>query len=131
MGIVRLAAATAAVFTCASAATVVPGDARRGEQVFQSESCIQCHSVNGKGGKVGPDLGKRIDRNYTPALLASLMWNHAPAMWTAMGSQGVKKASLSQESAADLFAYFVSSRYFERPGDAGRGKQLFTARHCA
>jgi mono/diheme cytochrome c family protein len=43
----------------------------------------------------------------------------------------VVKSSLSQESAADLFAYFVSARFFEKPGDAGRGKVVFTSRHCA
>jgi hypothetical protein len=58
--------------------------------------------------------------------MASLMWNHAPDMWAGMKKQGIVKAELSQESAADLFAYFVSARYFEKPGDAGRGKLAFT-----
>jgi len=30
---------------------------------------------------------------------------------------------MTPDIAADLFAYFVSARFFERPGDAGRGKQ--------
>ena len=106
------------------------GDARRGEQLFQTEQCVQCHSVNGRGGTLAPDLARRIDRDYTPTVLASLMWNHAPEMWTAMSRQGIVKPSLSPESAADLFAYFVSARYFEKPGDAARGKQTFTAKHC-
>jgi len=36
------------------------------------------------------------------------MWNHAPDMWAGMKQRGIVKAELSQESAADLFAYFVS-----------------------
>ena len=52
-------------------------------------------------------------------------------MWAAMKQQGVKKGSMTPEKAADLFAYFVSARYFEKPGDAARGKQAFAARHCA
>jgi mono/diheme cytochrome c family protein len=64
-------------------------------------------------------------------VMASLMWNHAPEMWPAMRREGIVKGTLSPESAADLFAYFVSARYFEKPGDAGRGKQAFTAKHCA
>jgi mono/diheme cytochrome c family protein len=115
----------------ALAAGVLPGDAKRGEQLFQTEQCVQCHSINGRGGTVGPDLARRIDRDYTPAVMASLMWNHAPAMWTAMAKQGVRKGQLSEESAADLFAYFVSARYFEKPGDAGRGKAAFASKHCA
>jgi mono/diheme cytochrome c family protein len=38
---------------------------------------------------------------------------------------------MTAEKAADLFAYFVSANYFEKPGDAARGKQAFTDRHCA
>lgn len=126
----RLFAIESAVALCAFGATVISGDARHGEELFTSEGCVQCHSVNGKGGRSAPDLGRRVDRNFTPTMMASLMWNHAPAMWSAMKSRGIVKAQLPESSAADLFAYFVSSRYFEKPGDAARGKQAFKARHC-
>ncbi len=112
-------------------ADVIPGDAGRGAQIFETESCIQCHNVNGRGGRLAPDLGRRLDRNYTPAVLASLMWNHAPAMWTAMKERSVGQPRLTNEGAADLFAFFFSARYFEKPGDAGRGKQAFASKHCA
>ncbi|MGA2270867.1 MAG: c-type cytochrome [Bryobacteraceae bacterium] len=131
MRMLRVIAAGALVAWSALAANIVAGDARRGEQLFQSEQCVQCHSFKGVGGVTAPDLATRIDRDYTPAVMASLMWNHAPAMWAAMKKRGIVKAELSPESAADLFAYFVSARYFERPGDAARGKQAFTAKHCA
>jgi mono/diheme cytochrome c family protein len=106
------------------------GDARRGEELFRSQQCVQCHSVNGKGGTAAPDLAKRIDRNYTPTVMASLMWNHGPDMWAAMKKQGITTPHLTSEQAADLFAYFVSARYFEQPGDAARGKAAFAAKHC-
>ncbi len=128
---IRVVAAGALVAWSAMAAGIVPGDARRGEQLFQAEQCIQCHSVKGHGGTLAPDLAKRVDREYTPAVMASLMWNHAPAMWAAMKKQGIAKAEMTPESASDLFAYFVSARYFEKPGDAARGKQAFAAKHCA
>jgi mono/diheme cytochrome c family protein len=131
MFMLRLTMVGALVAGSIWAASVVPGDARRGEQLFQSEQCIQCHSFQGKGGTSAPDLSKRIDRNYTPAVMASLMWNHAPEMWGAMKNKGIAKSQMTPEIAADLFAYFVSARYFEQPGDAGRGKQDFTALHCA
>jgi len=115
----------------AQAANIIPGDARRGAQLFDSEQCVQCHSVNGHGGSSAPDLGRRVDRNFTPSVMASLMWNHAPGMWSAMHKQGIVKATLSAESASDLFAYFVSARFFEKPGDAARGKAVFTSKHCA
>jgi len=109
----------------------VAGSSARGEKLFQNEHCVECHSINGQGGKIGPDLGKVIDRNFTPTELAGLMWNHAPAMWEAMRSHGIQRASLSPESAADLFAYFYSVRFFDKPGDAARGKQIFAGKHCA
>jgi mono/diheme cytochrome c family protein len=131
MGRVRWAAVGALCVGSAAAASIVPGDARRGEELFKSEQCIQCHSLNGHGGGTAADLGKTLDRNFTPAAMASLMWNHGPDMWAAMRKQGIVKAELSAGSAADLFAYFVSARYFDQPGDAARGKQAFAAKHCA
>jgi cytochrome c len=38
---------------------------------------------------------------------------------------------LNDQAAADLFAYFYSVRFFEKPGDAGRGKSLFKSKRCA
>lgn len=110
---------------------VSTADSERGERLFESESCLQCHSVNGKGGKAAPDLGKQIGRNFTPSLFTSVMWNHAPAMWAAMEKRGLQIKPLNEQAAADLFAYFYSVRFFDRPGDASRGKQLFSSKHCA
>ena len=129
---IRAAAGVAVLAIAGGVCLALPvGDAKRGEQLFETEQCIQCHSVKGKGGTIAPDLTRRIDRAYTPTVMASLMWNHAPDMWSAMTKQGIAKPTLTPDSAADLFAYFVSARYFEQPGDAGRGKQAFTAKHCS
>ncbi len=129
--ILRAFAAFTLISGCALAADPIAGEAKRGEQLFRTQGCIHCHSVNGQGGSFAPDLTRRIDRNYTPGLMASLMWNHAPTMWSAMKRENLPQPRLSPEQAADLFAYFVSARYFEQPGDAGRGKQLFASKHCA
>jgi mono/diheme cytochrome c family protein len=131
MWILRVAAVGAATASLALAAGDVQGDAQRGEQLFQTERCVQCHAINGRGGALAPDLGKHIDRDFTPAAMASLMWTHGPQMWSAMRQTGIVKGTLSADSAADLFAYFVAARYFEKPGDAARGKQVFTASHCS
>jgi mono/diheme cytochrome c family protein len=131
MWIVRIAAVTGLAAWTALAAGQVPGDARRGEQLFQTERCVACHKINGRGGGIASDLGKHMDRNFTPTALASLMWNHAPEMWPAMRREGIVKGTLSPGSAADLFAWFVSARFFEKPGDAARGKEAFQQLHCA
>lgn len=106
-------------------------DSRRGEQLFQSLHCIECHSVGGKGGSSAPDLGRIVDREFTPASLAATMWNHAPTMWASMRQRGIARASLDAAAARDLFAFFYAARFFEKPGDAGRGKRVFTDRGCA
>ncbi len=59
------------------------------------------------------------------------MWNHAPAMWASMRGRGIQVGDLNEQAAADLFAYFYSARFFESPGDAGRGKSLFSTKHCS
>ena len=56
------------------------GDANRGERIFFDRldvACARCHQVNGRGGKVGPDLsdvGERLDREQ---LLESLVQPNA------------------------------------------------------
>ncbi len=38
---------------------------------------------------------------------------------------------MDEQAAADLFAFFYSTRFFEKPGDATRGKRLFTSLACS
>lgn len=106
-------------------------DAARGAEVLKRENCLQCHSLRGEGGAVAPDLARRTAQNYTPAALVSLMWNHGPAMWAALTEQKLPMPRLTETDAGDLFAYLYSVRFFDRPADAGRGKQIFEDKHCA
>lgn len=71
------------------------------------------------------DLGQRLDRDFTPVGLASRMWNHAPEMWSAMRQAQIEIPQLTEEDGADLFAFFYARRFFERRGDAARGKAAF------
>src|ERR1039457_3945318 len=130
MFLIRILPALALAVGCARAVDISAGDASRGAQIFETEQCSRCHSVNGRGGTIAPDLARRVDRDYTPAVMAALMWNHAPEMWEAMRKYGVTRGDMTPDKAADLFAYFLAARYFEKPGDAGRGKADFTAKHC-
>ena len=39
----------------------------RGKQIVQREKCVDCHTINGKGGAVGPNLtyvGNKRSREY-------------------------------------------------------------------
>src|SRR3982750_3451798 len=94
----------------AIAAASIDADARRGSQLFAQQMCTKCHGQEGKPGAVAPDLGKRLDREYTPAGIAARMWNHAPVMWAAMKDQSVTLPRLEEAQVDDLFAYFYSAR---------------------
>ena len=111
---IRTLLITAVLVTPAFAASIFEADARRGADLFATQMCLRCHSINRQGGSVGPDLGRRMDRDYTPALLASLMWNHAPATWKASSAAMIQLPPLTEAQASDLFAYFYSVRYFEK-----------------
>ena len=111
--------------------SLLPGDADRGKNVFRTQNCVVCHSINGEGEKSAPDLGQGAERGFSPYVLAGLLWNHAPLMWAAMVKKGVAKPELSDQQAADLFVYFFAARYFEQPGDARRGARVFLEKRCA
>ncbi len=99
-------------------------DSARGLKLFDSLACVQCHSVNGKGGSIGPDLGRIVDRGFTPATLAATLWNHAPAMWAAMRQQNITAGYLNEQGAADLFAYFYSARFLNAGATRRVGNEL-------
>ncbi|HWE48813.1 MAG TPA: c-type cytochrome [Bryobacteraceae bacterium] len=109
----------------------VSGDSTRGSEVFVLQGCGNCHALNGVGPQIGPDLGRIADRGFTPSTLAATMWNHAPAMWGETRLRSVALPSLSEQQSADLFAFFYGLRFFEEPGDAGRGKSLFGSLKCS
>jgi mono/diheme cytochrome c family protein len=110
--------------------SLLPGDASRGKELFRAWSCNTCHNINGEGGKSAPDLGKRVERGFSPSVMAGLMWNHAPAMWAGMERKGVARPEPGEQQAADLFVYLFAARFFEQPGDARRGRQVFAAKRC-
>ena len=115
----------------AFAAEGLDGSSTRGERLFETQQCVRCHARNGKGGGTAPDLSRRIGRNHTPELLAATLWNHAPAMWSEMALQGVAVPAMTVKDSADLFAFFYSARFLDKPGDAGRGKRAFTRHRCS
>ena len=119
---------TSALSLCAATPAA---DSARGAAVFQSQACVECHALNGVGTKIGPDLGRLADRGFTPASFASTLWNHAPSMMAAMRERNLPLPVMNEQAAADLFAFFYSTRFFEEPGDAARGKRLFTERACS
>ena len=107
------------------------GDISRRKQAFHELRCATCHSAGGSGGKTAPDLSRRGDPSYTPDAMASAMWNHATTMWQAMDDAGIRRPQLTEQQAADLFAYFAGGTRPGKPGDIRRGQQIYQAKLCA
>lgn len=111
------------------------GDALRGRQLFQSKGCIECHSVRGEGGKVGPDVTEfsGID---TPIQWAQTLWNHAPNMEKNFFRVGVPWPRFEKHDMSDLLAYVreISSatrtEYKLFPADPKHGASLFNSKGC-
>src|SRR5262249_41254819 len=82
------------------------GDATSGEQLFTAKGCVQCHSVGGKGGNVGPALDVLKAAN-SPVLVAAAMWNHGPRMAEAMKAKGIERPTFKDRELGDIVAYVV------------------------
>ncbi len=108
---------------------VIPGTPDRGQKLFTDKQCVRCHSVNGVGGAVGPELG-RAHHHVSLTRVAALMWNHGPRMWSAMSERGVQVPRLSGQEMADIVAYLYTSHYFDGTADAGRGRQVVESKGC-
>src|ERR1051326_3160318 len=100
-----------------------------GARLFHDKGCVRCHAVNGRGGTVGPVLA-RARRSRTFYDLAAGLWNHAPKMAARMRERDIPRPSLTPRESADLAGYLFTLSYFDRPGDADRGRGLFTAKQC-
>lgn len=101
----------------------------KGREVFQQKGCIQCHAIYGKGGKGGPDLGKR--KYYGSYLeLAALMWNHFPKMFKKMQKKGFEFKEFNEEEMTQLIAYISFIRYMGEPGNENTGRKLLKSKGC-
>jgi len=100
-----------------------------GSRVFGAKGCSKCHSINGVGGKIGPDLG-RIPRPRSFYDLAAAMWNHLPEMAERMRKFGIARPYLDPRETGDLIAFLYTLNYFDPAGNVEAGHRLFTEKKC-
>ena len=114
------------------------GDTQHGAVVAGREGCLDCHTAAMQGsrheplpGSTAPDLAEKLAADYTPAALASALWNHTPAMWQNMAVNRTGQPDISPAEWQDLFIWLYSLQFSEPPADANRGKAAFTNNECA
>jgi mono/diheme cytochrome c family protein len=107
---------------------VPPGRPKAGEKLFTEKRCVECHSVRGHGGNVGPDLGIALKGSLMR--IAGSMWNHGPKMWAKMVEHGIDVPALSVEEMSDLVSYLYFLQFIDPPGDARRGLAVYKEKRC-
>jgi mono/diheme cytochrome c family protein len=106
----------------------LPGDPWSGKSLFR-ERCQRCHTAEGEGGDVGPELDRRESTGSLSGFAAAL-WNHAPAMGERMKELGIDRPQFTEQEMADLITYFFAIRYFAARGDADVGAEVYL-KHCS
>jgi mono/diheme cytochrome c family protein len=107
---------------------IPPGKPKDGEALFTKKRCVECHSVRGHGGSVGPDLGLTLKGSLMR--IAGSMWNHGPQMWAKMAERGIEVPVLSTQEMSDLISYLYFLQFIDPPGDARRGLVLYKEKRC-
>ncbi len=107
----------------------VIGDPARGQLLFVSKGCVECHAVRGAGGRIGPDLGRSAVKGSFYEIVAA-MWNHARTMDEKMNELRLVRPRFEENQLSDLLAFLYFLNYFDEPGDAKSGKSLFAEKHC-
>ncbi len=108
---------------------VHPGDPAHGQELFQQKGCIRCHSINGKGGTIGPDLAQRSLKGRLSFILSE-MWNHGAKMWPTMAKEHIEFPQFSPTEMADVMTYLYFLEFRDPPGSAERGKRVFLDKGC-
>ncbi|MBI2160801.1 MAG: hypothetical protein HYU25_10580 [Candidatus Rokubacteria bacterium] len=128
LGALVLGGALCAAALGRGAAAEAPGDAVRGQQVFASRQCARCHLPRGQRG-MGPAL-EEVRRPQGAYELTGRLWNHAPAMFTALTQEGVAWPQIGVAEMADLMAFLGADPKRDPSPDLARGQVVLVSKGC-
>ena len=104
------------------------GDATRGGALFAAKECARCHRPRGEPG-VGPPLDE-VRRPQGAFELAGRIWNHAPAMFTTFGREGLPWPQISAAEMGDLMAYLQADAARDPAPDLAKGETTLVHKGC-
>ena len=122
------AAVYASVIGARAAPAEPPAEAASGERLFADKHCARCHLPRGQRG-IGPAL-EQLRRPQGTYELAGRLWNHAPAMFTALAQEGVAWPEISAAEMADLMAFLLADANRDPPADLFKGRATLVSKGC-
>jgi mono/diheme cytochrome c family protein len=97
--------------------------------VYGERGCPACHSIDGLGGTIGPDLVRASAGRDVYGIMAAL-WNHLPAMAAKMDELGIRRPRLGAREAGDLVAFLTFLGTEPGAGAVDAGRRVFETRGC-
>ncbi len=110
--------------------SLLPENPLQGSRLFTEKGCYSCHSIQGAGGRGGPDLGRGL-MNRPLLEIAGVMWNHSPRMEQAFAERRVVRPKLDAKEMASLLSFLYYLGSFDEPGDAASGERIFRDKQCS
>lgn len=104
------------------------GDGERGRALFSAKQCVHCHVPRGQQGR-GPAV-EELRRPQGAFELAGRFWNHAPAMFVTLRTEGVAWPEITAAEMADLMAYLQADPARDPAPDLYRGQALLVRKGC-
>src|SRR5450759_253733 len=112
-------------------ALYIIGDPAKGAALlFGDKQCGICHSVNGSGGRVAPDLSGKHPGTPAMGWLVTVLWNHGPGMWRQIRQKNKPYPELNSQEMADILAFLYQASSIDRAGDPSAGQRVFNEKGC-
>jgi len=110
--------------------SAAPGNAMKGQAVFEAKSCAGCHDTAIGRRRSGPPISTWSDVD-DPLAWADRMWNHSRTVYSELANAGIAWPQFSTEEMVNMLAYLRSvpeSRSHGasfQPGDSEKGRMTF------
>jgi cytochrome c551/c552 len=118
-----LAAALASPLAAAAGAHDVEG-----RRLFESKQCGRCHVPGGRD--TGAPALEELRRPQGAWELTGRLWNHVPAMFTALRTEQVPWPSFTADEMRALMGYLAAEPTADAKPDAGRGLAVLVQKGC-
>jgi mono/diheme cytochrome c family protein len=108
----------------------LPKNPLDGRIIFERNNCINCHSINGFGGKTAPDFNSENFLSGDFELITD-MWNHSSKMLKMIDQLNTKQQNMNAEDFRKLRYFIAFLGYISKNGSVSKGQELFVQMNCA